>query len=349
MLDQELLKRLLVISQLGSFAKAAGKLHVSRQALVEQVAALEKQLCFPIFLRTNRGTRLSRAGEIYLQNTMKLEASYDELLRRCRETTEGVQSVTIGSLPNLPGVSLPIICQKFHKYYPGVQLHFRDFSLPLYFEQFQQGLFDVTAEYIMNYYHPACDLEFLPLAKVRQHIGVLRDSPLANKRFIDVPGRHRPVGGSAAGLYTETRAGYLHRGHRQLRQLASYQMPHVRRGYAFVYHGKLPCFPEPAGSLEHPHRTGNRLPQESASRRELSPYPGGRTLPERGQGHRMKQAKNPCSLFQYAHGKTRRRYCKNRTEMKRENRRDVLRKKSAGVPRPTDFFVTFFQNRRKQT
>ena len=185
MLDQELLKRLLVISQLGSFAKAAGKLHVSRQALVEQVAALEKQLCFPIFLRTNRGTRLSRAGEIYLQNTMKLEASYDELLRRCRETTEGVQSVTIGSLPNLPGVSLPIICQKFHKYYPGVQLHFRDFSLPLYFEQFQQGLFDVTAEYIMNYYHPACDLEFLPLAKVRQHIGVLRDSPLANKRFID--------------------------------------------------------------------------------------------------------------------------------------------------------------------
>ncbi len=187
MLDQELLKRLLVISQLGSFAKAAGKLHVSRQALVEQVAALEKQLCFPIFLRTNRGTRLSRAGEIYLQNTMKLEASYDELLRRCRETTEGVQSVTIGSLPNLPGVSLPIICQKFHKYYPGVQLHFRDFSLPLYFEQFQQGLFDVTAEYIMNYYHPACDLEFLPLAKVRQHIGVLRDSPLANKRFIDFP------------------------------------------------------------------------------------------------------------------------------------------------------------------
>ncbi len=94
--DQELLKRLLVISQLGSFAKAAGKLHVSRQALVEQVASLEKQLGFPIFLRTNRGTRLSRAGEIYLQNTMKLEASYDELLRRCRETTEGVQSVTIG-------------------------------------------------------------------------------------------------------------------------------------------------------------------------------------------------------------------------------------------------------------
>jgi len=181
MLDETLLKRLETIKKCGSFASAAEALFISRQALVEQISMLEKQVGFAIFDRTNRGTRLTPAGEIYLKQLLQLANSYHKLLQKCRESNSGIRAVSFGLLPNLPSVTLPKICNAYRKRYPSVTFHFQDFPLPYYFDQFRNGGFDITSEYIMNYYHTVNDLCFLPLRRVHQHIGVLRDSPLAGK------------------------------------------------------------------------------------------------------------------------------------------------------------------------
>lgn len=191
MLNSVLLKRLNVINETGSFTKAAEKLFISRQALVEQVSTLEKQIGFHLFERTNRGTHLTVAGEMYLSNSLRLLGSYHDLVHKCNETASGVRSITVGALPNLPGITLPIICKEYHKLHPEVIFHFRDFPLTNYFEEFHDNAFDVTNEYIMNYYHNDKDLCFLPLKQVPQHIGVLHDSPLAQKKrlsFADLRG-----------------------------------------------------------------------------------------------------------------------------------------------------------------
>ena len=192
MLDEVLLKRLKTIHECGSFARAAEQLFVSRQALVEQVSMLEKQIKFPLFSRSNRGTFLTLAGKTYLENSLQIVSSYQQLLRKCREQNAGANSITIGSLSNLPGVTLPKICQEYSKLHPEVKFHFEDYPLRYFFDQFRNRSIDITSEYIMNYYHNVDDLLFLPMKKIRQHIGVLQGSPLARKRklgFSDLRGR----------------------------------------------------------------------------------------------------------------------------------------------------------------
>ena len=191
MLDLELLKRINTIHETGSFSKAADKLFVSRQALITQIVALEKQIGFALFNRTNHGATLSPAGHIFLKNSFKIYNSYQDMLRKCNEAAAGLCSIRIGSLPNLPGVTLPKICREYHKRYPEVKLNFLDYPLQYYFELFNVHSFDVMTENMMNYYHHVEDLCFLPLQKVRQHIGVAKDSPLARKRklkFADLRG-----------------------------------------------------------------------------------------------------------------------------------------------------------------
>lgn len=184
MLDEILLKRLEQVHKCGSFASAAEELFISRQALVEQISVLEKQIGFPLFTRSNRGVRLTPAGEIYLKYALQLAESYKSLLLKCKESSTGISAITFGLLPNLPSVTLPKICQEFKKLYPSVTFHFQDFPLSYYFNQFHNGGFDITSEYIMNYYHDEEELCFLPLKKIPQHIGVLRESALAGKNSL---------------------------------------------------------------------------------------------------------------------------------------------------------------------
>ena len=72
MLDEVLLNRLKAIDECGSFARAADRLFISRQALVEQVSMLEKQIKFPLFSRSNRGTFLTPAGRTYLEHSLQI-------------------------------------------------------------------------------------------------------------------------------------------------------------------------------------------------------------------------------------------------------------------------------------
>ena len=192
MLDQELLKRINCINKTGSFAKAAEKLFISRQALITQISSVEQQLGFCIFERNNKGTILTSAGKIYLESSERILKSHNDVIQQCLEIANGIKAIRIGSLPNLPGTSLPKICREYHLLYPQVKLYLLDYTLQTYFELFKIHSFDIMTENMMNYYHTLDDLCFLPIKKVPQHIGVIADSPLARKKklkFSDLRGK----------------------------------------------------------------------------------------------------------------------------------------------------------------
>lgn len=192
MLQKDLLNRIYYIHITGSFAQAAEKLYVSRQALIAQICTLEQQLGFSIFDRTNKGAILTPAGKIYLEGYDRLLKSYADIVNKCQEVANGIPSICIGSLPNLPGTSMPIICHEYHKLYPGTKISLLDYPLQSYFEMFDTHIFDIMTENMMNYNHSLGDLCFLPLRAGRQHIGVLGNTPLAKKKrikFSDLRGK----------------------------------------------------------------------------------------------------------------------------------------------------------------
>lgn len=55
---------ILAVAETGSFSKAAGKLFVSPVAVMNQMNELEGEVKAVLFVRTNRGVSLTRAGQM---------------------------------------------------------------------------------------------------------------------------------------------------------------------------------------------------------------------------------------------------------------------------------------------
>ena len=57
----------LSVADLGGFTPAAAALFVAQPALSRQIAQLEEELGFPLFIREPRGVRLTEAGALFRQ------------------------------------------------------------------------------------------------------------------------------------------------------------------------------------------------------------------------------------------------------------------------------------------
>ena len=64
----ETLHTFISVTKNGSFNKAAEKLSLTAPAVMKQMNSLEKSIGAPLFERTNRGIRLTPAGESFLKD-----------------------------------------------------------------------------------------------------------------------------------------------------------------------------------------------------------------------------------------------------------------------------------------
>jgi DNA-binding transcriptional LysR family regulator len=111
------------IAELGSFTAAARELHVSQPSLSVAVKRLEDGLGSVLFLRGQKGVRLTRAGEILLEHLRQadraLGAAKDELLAL---ETEPRGRFTLGAHESLAGYLLPGFMARFLERYPKIEL-----------------------------------------------------------------------------------------------------------------------------------------------------------------------------------------------------------------------------------
>ena len=61
-------------AELGSFARAADELCVTRSAISHRIQLLEQQLGMPLFLRDSRAIRLTDEGQTYLPTVRQAPA-----------------------------------------------------------------------------------------------------------------------------------------------------------------------------------------------------------------------------------------------------------------------------------
>ena len=71
-----------VISETGSFTRAAEILYISQPSLTEAIRELEKEIGIQIFNRTSRGVTLTGDGKEFLQYARSVCGSYEELMER---------------------------------------------------------------------------------------------------------------------------------------------------------------------------------------------------------------------------------------------------------------------------
>ena len=90
----ETLHTFISVTKNGSFNKAAEKLSLTAPAVMKQMNSLEKSIGTPLFERTNRGIRLTPAGESFLKDAKTI-------LRYTRKSIERAQ-IAAGQTPHLP-------------------------------------------------------------------------------------------------------------------------------------------------------------------------------------------------------------------------------------------------------
>ncbi|HHJ12711.1 MAG TPA: LysR family transcriptional regulator [Chromatiales bacterium] len=81
-MDLDNLRAFVEVADLGSFSRAAGRLHLTQPAVSKRVAALEEELGVALFDRVGRGIGLTEAGRTLLEGAREILASVQETRTR---------------------------------------------------------------------------------------------------------------------------------------------------------------------------------------------------------------------------------------------------------------------------
>ncbi|PPS91032.1 LysR family transcriptional regulator [Streptomyces sp. MH60] len=94
-LDLRLVQCFAVVAEHQHFGRAAEALHTTQPSLSRQIRRLEQQVGVRLLDRTTRGTRLSKAGEVFLPQARELLRTAVEAMARTRSAVQP-SSITIG-------------------------------------------------------------------------------------------------------------------------------------------------------------------------------------------------------------------------------------------------------------
>ena len=118
------LRAFAAIVDVGGFARAATRLHLSQPALSRQISALEAELGVPLFDRIARRVQLTSQGEDLLRRSRRLLAEAEALGERARELKTGETGILrVGATPQVIENLLAIFLTHYRRRHPGVEVH----------------------------------------------------------------------------------------------------------------------------------------------------------------------------------------------------------------------------------
>ncbi len=112
-----------IVSEQGSFAKAASILSLTPSAVSHSIAKLEDDLGCQLFLRNRSGVELTEEGRHLLPFISRIQSSNDELLQEAeRIRNHEVGLVKVGVFYSVAANWLPRILKKFKADCPGIEV-----------------------------------------------------------------------------------------------------------------------------------------------------------------------------------------------------------------------------------
>ncbi|WP_020376439.1 LysR family transcriptional regulator [Sulfobacillus thermosulfidooxidans] len=107
----------------GHITGAARLLNLSVSAASHQIAQLELEFSTPLFVRGNRGMRLTPAGETLFAYANQIEALWQTAYREVRQTAEGEQWVHVAASHTVTEFFVPEPLGQFRRTHPAVHIH----------------------------------------------------------------------------------------------------------------------------------------------------------------------------------------------------------------------------------
>ena len=100
-LDLRKVRYFVAVAEYLNFGRAAESLHIAQPVLSRQIRSLEHELKVALFERDKRATRLTPAGEAFLDDARALLSAADGARRRVHDVAAGQRTFTVGFMPGL--------------------------------------------------------------------------------------------------------------------------------------------------------------------------------------------------------------------------------------------------------
>lgn len=168
----------------GSFSETARQLFVAQPAVSKQIAALEKELGFALFTRTNRGVDLTPGGQLLYEFFAEADQTFQrvrsEAERRMRDRRE---HLAVGVLESLGLEELPPVISSLRQDYPQLEISLARLDNPTLLEQLSGGKLDaaITFDHAME---GRSGVRYLELVLEQSLFVLSRDHPLARRETL---------------------------------------------------------------------------------------------------------------------------------------------------------------------
>ncbi|MBR3240127.1 MAG: LysR family transcriptional regulator [Oscillospiraceae bacterium] len=116
------IRNIIVIAEFKNFNKASAYLHISQPALSQSVQRLENALGCQLFVRSRRSVALSRAGEEFVRDGMKILRIYDAMLENISQNTKKGEPIRIAASSVYARYYFPEIFKTFKQLHSEIEL-----------------------------------------------------------------------------------------------------------------------------------------------------------------------------------------------------------------------------------
>lgn len=166
------------VGKLNSISKAANKLCISQPAVSQSVKLLEKELGADLFIRTSKGTRLTKEGETLFSY---VERGYETLLlgeKKFKEMTNlTAGEIHIGASDMTLRYYLLPYLEKFHEEHPEIKISVTNAPSPETLNNLEDGKIDfgvISEPYVARQ------------GFVYNEVATIRDVFVAGRKFIEL-------------------------------------------------------------------------------------------------------------------------------------------------------------------
>jgi DNA-binding transcriptional LysR family regulator len=144
--DIAVLRTLLAVDELGSFARAAARIGRSESAVSLQLKRLEEQVGFPLFQRVGRNMTVTDAGDALIRNARRLVELNDEAF----STLPGASiagTVRLGVPPDFAESWLPVTLIRIAQAYPAIRVQTVVDRSPMLLRQLDNSEIDLAVTF----------------------------------------------------------------------------------------------------------------------------------------------------------------------------------------------------------
>jgi DNA-binding transcriptional LysR family regulator len=123
------LETFIAVADAGSFSKAGEKLYITPTAVIKQINILEERMQVQLFVRSNRGVTLTKAGESFYKDTKYILQYMDDAVQRARQAMRQEEAVIrIGTSPMTPAQVLLDLWPSLHGELSGLRFQLVPFD-----------------------------------------------------------------------------------------------------------------------------------------------------------------------------------------------------------------------------